>query len=118
MFEEIDLTRRGFSSTLAMTLAAVVSGLVRGASAQSKTPSPPAVRTGEYFPGFSTELIKTSGTTIHVLRKGTGRPLLLLHGYPETHLTWHKVAPRRMIAARAWRTVSVSIIPRVLKKLA
>jgi haloacetate dehalogenase len=29
-----------------------------------------------------------------VLRKGSGRPLLLLHGYPETHPTWHKVAPK------------------------
>ena len=50
--------------------------------------------TMNYFPGFSAELIETSGTTIHVLRKGSGRPLLLLHGYPETHLTWHKVAPQ------------------------
>jgi len=46
------------------------------------------------FPGFSAELIETSGTTIHVLRKGAGPPLLLLHGYPETHVTWHKVAPQ------------------------
>src|SRR5580704_4354225 len=49
--------------------------------------------TTNYFPDFSAESIKTSGTTIHVLRKGSGRPLLLLHGYPETHLTWRKVAP-------------------------
>jgi pimeloyl-ACP methyl ester carboxylesterase len=47
-----------------------------------------------FFPGFSVESIETTGTNIHVLRKGTGRPLLLLHGYPETHLTWHKVAPK------------------------
>lgn len=47
-----------------------------------------------HFPGFSTELVTTSGTTIHALRKGDGPALLLLHGYPETHLTWHKVAPR------------------------
>lgn len=47
-----------------------------------------------FFPGFSAELIETSGTTIYVLRKGSGRPPLLLHGYPETHLTWHKVAPQ------------------------
>ena len=46
------------------------------------------------FPGFSAELIETGGTTIHVLRKGAGPPLLLLHGYPETHVTWHKVAPQ------------------------
>ena len=31
------------------------------------------------FPGFSAELIETRGTTINVLRKGTGRGLLLLH---------------------------------------
>ena len=48
----------------------------------------------DFFPGFSSETIAATGTTIHVLRKGTGRPLLLLHGYPETHLTWHKVAPQ------------------------
>jgi len=47
-----------------------------------------------FFPGFSAEMIETDGTTIHVLRKGAGRPLLLLHGYPETHLTWRKVAPQ------------------------
>jgi haloacetate dehalogenase len=47
-----------------------------------------------FFPGFSAESVETSGTTIHVLRKGAGRPLLLLHGFPETHLTWHKVAPK------------------------
>lgn len=46
------------------------------------------------FSGFSAERVQTSGTTIHALRKGEGRALLLLHGYPETHLTWHKVAPR------------------------
>jgi haloacetate dehalogenase len=53
----------------------------------------------DYFPGFATDTVKTggaatiSGTTIHVLHKGSGPPLLLLHGYPETHLTWRKVAP-------------------------
>jgi haloacetate dehalogenase len=92
--EGIDRNRRSFSSMLAMTLAGTQFGHVLAASAQSKSPRPPTEKTGEFFPGFSTELINTSGTTIHVLRKGTGRPLLLLHGYPETHLTWHKVAPQ------------------------
>jgi haloacetate dehalogenase len=92
--EDIDPRRRHFVGMAATALAAAQFGLVRSASAQSKTAAPPAVNTGEFFPGFSTELVKTSGTTIHVLRKGAGRPLLLLHGYPETHLTWHKVAPQ------------------------
>lgn len=94
MSNEINHERRRFFGAAAMTLAAAQFGLVRSASAQSKTAGPPAVNTGEFFPGFSTELVETSGTTIHVLRKGAGRPLLLLHGYPETHLTWHKVAPQ------------------------
>ena len=47
-----------------------------------------------FFPGFSSEMVETTGTRIHVLTKGSGQPLLLLHGYPEFHLTWHKVAPQ------------------------
>ncbi len=41
-----------------------------------------------------TQKIKTSGATIHTLRGGSGPPLLLLHGYPQTHVMWHKIAPR------------------------
>ncbi len=44
------------------------------------------------FPGFDTHTIETTGATIHALRGGSGPPLLLLHGYPETHAMWHKVA--------------------------
>ncbi len=44
------------------------------------------------FPGFETHTIETSGATIHALRGGSGPPLLLLHGYPETHAMWHRVA--------------------------
>ena len=38
--------------------------------------------------------IKTSGASIHLLKGGSGSPLLLLHGYPQTHVMWHKIAPR------------------------
>jgi haloacetate dehalogenase len=38
--------------------------------------------------------LKTSGATIRVLTKGDCPPLLLLHGHPETHVTWHKIASR------------------------
>src|SRR6476620_11228876 len=76
------------------TLTAAQFGLVRPALAQSKTAGLPASNVEGFFPGFSTEMVETNRTTIHVLRKDAGRPLLLLHGYPETHLTWHKVAPQ------------------------
>jgi haloacetate dehalogenase len=45
------------------------------------------------FDGFSSSTVDVGETSIFVRRKGTGRPLLLLHGFPETHLMWHRVAP-------------------------
>lgn len=47
----------------------------------------------DLFPGFATRRIETSGATIHARVGGSGPPLLLLHGYPQTHACWHKVAP-------------------------
>jgi haloacetate dehalogenase len=44
------------------------------------------------FPGFLVEDIQTTGATIRTLRMGSGPPLLLLHGYPQTHVIWHKIA--------------------------
>jgi haloacetate dehalogenase len=47
------------------------------------------------FQGFTAHDIKTSGgVTIHALTAGKGPPVLLLHGAPLTHYTWHDVAPR------------------------
>jgi haloacetate dehalogenase len=48
----------------------------------------------EFFPGFKKLNKKTSGAIINFVTAGSGPPLLLLHGYPETHLMWHKVAPQ------------------------
>lgn len=45
------------------------------------------------FPGFETRRIDVPGTSIHCVVGGSGPPLLLLHGYPQTHAMWHKVAP-------------------------
>ncbi|MBV8032826.1 MAG: alpha/beta hydrolase [Betaproteobacteria bacterium] len=42
---------------------------------------------------FQTRKIKTSSATIHLEKGGEGPPVLLLHGYPETHAMWHRVAP-------------------------
>ena len=46
------------------------------------------------FETFEQTQINTSGAAIHLVKGGNGFPLLLLHGYPETHLMWHKIAPR------------------------
>lgn len=42
---------------------------------------------------FTTGEIQTEETSIFVRRRGSGPPMLMLHGFPETHLMWHRVAP-------------------------
>jgi haloacetate dehalogenase len=46
------------------------------------------------FEGFEQTTIKTTNATIHLVKGGRGAPVLLLHGYPQTHVMWHKLAPR------------------------
>lgn len=46
------------------------------------------------FSNFQAQTVQATGTHIHTLIGGSGPPLLLLHGYPQTHVMWHKVAPR------------------------
>ena len=48
------------------------------------------------FPGFESRRISNAGVEINLVCGGKrkGRPLLLLHGHPQTHAIWHKVAPR------------------------
>lgn len=45
------------------------------------------------FEGFESAQVDVGETTVFLRRKGTGKPLLLLHGFPQTHLMWHRVAP-------------------------
>ena len=45
------------------------------------------------FEGFETEDVDTGEAVIHLRRGGAGPPVLLLHGYPQTHVMWHLVAP-------------------------
>lgn len=46
------------------------------------------------FPGFEHRRIRTSGATINLVVGGDGPPVLMLHGYPQTHAMWHKLAPK------------------------
>jgi haloacetate dehalogenase len=46
------------------------------------------------FEGFQVSMINTGETSIRVRHGGSGPPLLLLHGNPQTSAMWHKVAPR------------------------
>lgn len=45
------------------------------------------------FDGFTLETIALPEATLRVRHGGRGAPVLLLHGHPRTHTTWHRVAP-------------------------
>ncbi|MGI5328411.1 alpha/beta fold hydrolase [Actinomadura nitritigenes] len=47
-----------------------------------------------FFDGFELDRIDVGEVTLRVRHGGSGPPVLLLHGHPRTHATWHKVAPR------------------------
>jgi haloacetate dehalogenase len=55
---------------------------------------PPSSASGELMTGFRHERVTTAGAEINVAIGGEGPPLLLLHGNPLTHVSWHRVAPR------------------------
>ena len=46
------------------------------------------------FDNFEELQIEANGTTINLVKGGSGPPLLMLHGYPQTHAMWNKIAPR------------------------
>lgn len=46
------------------------------------------------FEGFHLSMIDTGEAVLRVRHGGSGPPLLLLHGHPQTHVMWHKIAPR------------------------
>jgi haloacetate dehalogenase len=45
------------------------------------------------FDGFALEFIDVGAVRVRVRHGGSGPPLLLLHGHPQTHVMWHRVAP-------------------------
>src|SRR5215468_2006467 len=47
----------------------------------------------DLYPGFASHWIDTAAGRIFARSGGNGPPLLLLHGYPQTNVMWHRVAP-------------------------
>ena len=73
--------------------ATVVAGAALGSSGIALGAQQPAGEASRFISGFKTFKVQTSGTTIHGVIGGQGPPLLLLHGAPQSHITWRMVAP-------------------------
>ncbi|MDR3518921.1 MAG: alpha/beta hydrolase [Azospirillaceae bacterium] len=58
------------------------------------------------FQGFTRRRIATSGAEINLRVGGEGPPLLLLHGFPQSHVCWHRVAPE---LARSFTVVATDL---------
>src|SRR5512132_2166280 len=58
------------------------------------------------FEGFTRTQVDGAGARINLRCGGSGPPLLLLHGNPLTHVSWHKIAPR---LARSFTVVATDL---------
>ena len=56
--------------------------------------------------GFAYRRIKTRGAEINVATAGSGPPLLLIHGNPLTHVSWHRIAPT---LAKSFSVVAIDL---------
>src|SRR5689334_7818474 len=88
-------SRRDFikkATTLGIAAAAASKELVSAETSLAQS----AANSGSpnFFPGFQQRSVKTSGATINFVMAGNGPPVLMLHGYPQTHVMWRKVAPQ------------------------
>jgi haloacetate dehalogenase len=79
----------------ALGAATVATAVDRASMLAAEPQGPPGAPSGTspFFPSFAVSKVKTSGAEIHVVKGGQGPPLLLLHGAPQTHITWRLVAP-------------------------
>jgi haloacetate dehalogenase len=85
--------REMLKTAVGFGLKAVSAGTVSAAALRPAVPQAAPSATSAFFPGFKPGTLEGSGATIHYVSGGSGSPVLLLHGYPENHLMWRKVAP-------------------------
>jgi pimeloyl-ACP methyl ester carboxylesterase len=90
LFQKDSPPRRVGRGVYAALTAVVL--LVTGTAASATEPAAvqPEHRS---LPGFSHGTVAVEGTTLHYVRGGSGPPLILLHGWPQTWWGWSKVMP-------------------------
>jgi haloacetate dehalogenase len=91
MFEP---TRREvLKSAMSLGMGAVAADALAASEKSAAAPQAAAGASANFFPGFKAGKFAGSKATINYVIGGSGSPVLLMHGYPENHLMWRKVAP-------------------------
>src|SRR4026209_622414 len=80
------LNRRDLLRTVAAIGVAAGAGRTLGARTLRATT--------RFFPGFKSFKVKTSGAVINGVVGGSGPPILLLQGAPQSHVSWRPVGPK------------------------
>ncbi|KAB2340600.1 alpha/beta fold hydrolase [Actinomadura rudentiformis] len=83
---------RAVTSVLA-ALAVTLSLAAGSAGAEPAGSGEPTSGPARFADGFQHGKVQVNGSVIHYVRGGSGPPLVLIHGWPETWWAWHKVMP-------------------------
>jgi len=98
------LNRRDLLRHATMLGAVAMTAKPEASAAPAQTgATAPSADTTRFFPGFKPFKVQTSGAVINGVVGGQGPPILLLHGAPQSHVSWRLVAPK----LAATRTVVV-----------
>ncbi len=57
-----------------------------------------------FLEGFEVQRVQLPGLSVNYASAGSGPPVLLLHGHPQTHVVWRKVAPQ--LVAAGYRVIA------------
>lgn len=87
--ETVDQSRRDHLKVL---VGATTGALIAPAAHAQVAPAQESDDTTRFFPGFKQSKVQANGVTINTLKGGSGPPLLLLHGAPQSHISWRLVA--------------------------
>src|SRR5262245_36416428 len=85
--DDLNEPRRTLLKQALMLTAAAAIGTEQATAQQAPSD------TTRFFPGFTAHKVETSGATINLVKAGNGPPLLLMHGAPQSHISWRLVAP-------------------------